>query len=303
MIILCLVFILLIFTLIIIINRTREKFTPELKTNIGNQLCFYFSDLGKCIYNQKDFEYTSNLKKSFFFKDLPHTIKYTPELFNIHQQIKGLPKRVTQGGHGNWEIIDNDMLLFWKSMKPLIHKILDTALTKNSLRTTIDAPVIHFRCADTPFNKHPNYKFQYYRFFKDALTLIEKKNNKKYNKVYICYNNTWISTKENQNSCNIYFENLVKYIKSLGYEVFHSNKDVMTDFATMFYAPAVISTSSSLSFFAGYFGAKTFISSGFYSSKNTCTLCDDWLFKGYDLEHTLVQDYHDTNTVIDILKK
>ena len=52
-------------------------------------------------------------------------------------------------------------------MKDLIHKILDETLIKSNLKKQIDYPVIHFRCADTPFARHSKYHFQKYIMIKE----------------------------------------------------------------------------------------------------------------------------------------
>jgi hypothetical protein len=51
-------------------------------------------------------------------------------------------------------------------MKPLINKILDETFQKCGLKKDVYNPIIHFRCADTPFIKGNGYHLQYYSFFK-----------------------------------------------------------------------------------------------------------------------------------------
>jgi hypothetical protein len=103
--------------------------------------------------------------------------------------------------------------------------------------------------------------------------------------------------------CDTYSKSFIQYLESLGYEVVVKCQSVSEDFATMFYAPALISTCSSLSFMAGYFSDGVFISSMFDERKNRhCDNCDDWFLKGYSLKHAEVEDYADTDNVISMLR-
>jgi 7-cyano-7-deazaguanine synthase in queuosine biosynthesis len=105
-------------------------------------------------------------------------------------------------------------------------------------------------------------------------------------------------------------KSLVNYLESLGYEVIEKCQSVNEDFATIFYAPGIISTISSFSFMAGYFSDGVFISSMYnetgsmYNKKEDvhCNECGDWYLKGYSLKHSQVDDYHETEKVIDFLK-
>jgi hypothetical protein len=93
-------------------------------------------------------------------------------------------------------------------------------------------------------------------------------------------------------------------LESLGYEIVVKCQSVDQDFATLFYAPGVISTSSSFSFMAGYFSDGVFVSSMYDERKHReCNDCGDWLKTGYTLKHADVVDYHDTSNVISILSK
>jgi hypothetical protein len=206
--------------------------------------------------------------------------------------------------HSAWNIFTKERETFWNIMKPTVHRLLKKALEKKGLTQTIDAPVIHYRCSDMPFGKLEYYHFQKYSFFKNALDTIQQKTGKKYKKVYISFCGSHLSSQENQKSCDAYLTSLQQYLESLGYEVIVKCNSVNDDFATMFYAPALISTSSSFSFMAGYFSDGVFIGS-MYDEKmdRQCDDCDDWLKTGYTLKHSMVADYHDTNTVISMLKK
>lgn len=275
--------------------------------HMGNYVCRYFYNLGKCIYEKKNFEFEI-IDNINFVKNLPKKIVYQEEFENIRNEM-------TQGGidndwfihvqpndYGSFEIKEPKTEKFWLAIKPLAHKIMDEALIKSDLRKTVDGPVIHFRCADVPFSRHPGYLFQKYSFFRDALNEIENRI-KKFDKVAISYCNTHRSTTSERESCDVYSKSISDYVESLGYKVDIKCNEYVDDFANMFYAPAVISTGSSFSFMAGFFGKGIFISGGhqFYESPEQNSYLKgigNWLYKGYNLAHSSVTDYMDTTAVI-----
>ena len=292
--------------LIIQFRQNLENF-ENVGLDIGNAMCSYFYKLGLSILKKEDFNnnnhYGSEYSNHFFFKSLPQFIKY--EYDDIYDDLTS--KDITIDNFGNiwdlsvWEIINNQRYEFWNCMKPLIHKILDDTFKKCDLVKKVDNPIIHFRCADTPFSKHEGYNFQYYSFFKDSLKKISTKLNKKYDKVNIMSCSFHHSGKTEQDSCGVYAKSLQDYLKEIGYDsdiICNSNID---DFATIFYAPAVISTYSSFSFMSGFFGKGTFISTEFLEGKK-CDKCGDFTEYGYNLMHNQVDDYNNTDVVINLLK-
>jgi hypothetical protein len=309
-IIIILIFIIIIFLIYTSYIKSKEHFNKNnnVSLNIGNVLSAYFYDLGKAIINQEDFKYQQY--DEIFFKNLPTEIKIN-ELNDIYNCF--IKNNITAQffkdyyGDGIWECINKNKENYNKCMKPIINKILNEAFIKSNLVKDTKDVVIHFRCADTPFVRHFAYHFQKYKYFKDALDKIKQTTNifNNTNKIIILYNNTHLSNENNMKACDIYVNELKKYIINLGYNVNIESYSNIDDFAIMFYAPAVISTHSSFSFMSGFFGMGKFISAGHFYENETiekCDECDNWLYKGYDLMHKDVVDYYDTNTVINQLK-
>ena len=299
----------LIFIYLNIQFRKNLNHFENINLDIGNAMCSYFYNLGLSILKKEDYisnnNYYGNVYNDhFFFKSLPQFIKY--EYDDIYECLTS--KNITIDNFGNqwdvstWELINNERYEFWNCMKPLIHKILDDTFKQCELVKNLNNPIIHFRCADTPFSKHEGYNFQYYQFFKSSLEKISTKLNKKYDKVDIMSCSFHHSGKTEQNSCSIYAKSLQDYLKKIGYQsdvICNSNID---DFATLFYSPAVISTYSSFSFMSGFFGKGMFISTEFVEGKK-CDKCVDFTEYGYNLLHHQVDDYNKTNEVIALLKQ
>lgn len=113
------------------------------------------------------------------------------------------------------------------------------------------------------------------------------------------------SDDNNKHACETYTNSLSDYLKSINYEPFIECNKNIEDFATLFYAPAVISIGSSFSFMSGFFGKGKFYSGGHIDEndkKSNCTLCNKWLITDYDVKHSSINDYYDTKKVISILQ-
>jgi hypothetical protein len=272
---------------------------------LGNVLCSYFHKLGISILEKKEFKYDENKYKSIpFFEKLPTTLPYSYD--NIYNELTAYGitrdnvRELVSNGNESWVIKNNSVYHFWKCLKPLVHFIMDDAFNASDLVKTVLYPVIHFRCADTPFIKHPVYKLQKYIFFKEALEKIKSQGIMDGNTIYLMNCSTHYSSEQQQKACKEYTNSLNEYLTSIGYTcevICNSNID---DLATLFYAPAVISTSSSYSFMPGFFGKGLFLSTEHDDDK--CHLCDSWMLPGYNLQHTEVNDYLDYEKVITQLK-
>ena len=284
-----------------------EKFN-NINVNIGNYLVLYFYQMGKTFLSGNDFYYVK--KNVEFIKNLPSyvplNIKIYEELienkFTVAELVAEEKEIITVA---MWTIINKRREKFWLIMKPLINEILEFALTSSNLKKKVEYPVIHFRCSDTPFIKNGYYFFQKYKFFTDALSEIKKKNEIDYKKVILLSCNFHKSNDKNSDSCNIYAESLKEYLEKNGYETIVQCETNIEDFATIFYAPAIISTCSSFSFIAGFFSNGIFISEGHYNcnddNSKKCIDCGDWLKYGYSVPHKDIKDYYDTYNVIEIL--
>jgi hypothetical protein len=301
-------------------NKSESFDNIDIDIDIGNNLSTYFHDFGEALLNKEDFILYKQYHSIPFFRHLPKVLKF--------DTYKDLYEKMINGRNGKdkldktfinkytcsmclWEVHNTKIEFFWLCMKPYVYKIINDALIKDNLKRKIDyATVIHFRCADAPINRHMSYHFQRYLFFKEAIDNINRTTNV-YNenkKILIMYNNIHRSNDDNKKACNIYAEELKKYIENLGYNVdIHSDSNI-TDFATLFYAPSVISTGSSFSFMSSFFGGNKFISAGHYTEINLetkCKECDDkdWLIKEYDVNHKDIKDYYDTTQVINLLQQ
>jgi hypothetical protein len=315
------------------INYLKNIYKTNINIDIGNYLSSYFYYLGLSILQKKNFVFKTKDVK--FIQNLPSFINYKNNNIYNHDTIynelhkKGISLNVFiekfTYPEELWFIKNNLIYNFWLCMKDIVHKIIDNSLIKSNLKKKVEYPVIHFRCSDTPFVRHPQYHFQKYTFYKEALNKINLETNKNYNKVLLISCSFHKSDKYIKESCDIYTKSLADYLKSIDYDSIIQCHTNIEDFATLFYAPAVISIGSSFSFMSGFFGKGVFISGGhleenmdYYYDYDTdiikkeehCTICDKWLINKYDIKHRLIDknnskkviDYYDTEKVIKILE-
>lgn len=278
---------------------TVVSLTLNNKVDMGNFLSTYYRSLVLSILERRDFTYIIPNKP--FINKLPSNIPFRQDLFMELNQL-GITatkfKKTYPSGIEFWFVKDKLQQDIGYVMKPLLHSLLDTALNSENLHGS-SQPVIHFRCADTPFIRNRHYHFQKYSFFKDAL-----ENNRANKSITLLSCSTHKADQQKQESCKSYTDYLQEYLQSIGYSVIVQCKTPEQDFATMFYSPLVISTGSSFSFMSGFFGSGQFISTLHENDTKKitgCTDCDTWMYKGYNILHSSVNDYHNTDQVKQLL--
>jgi hypothetical protein len=301
------------------------------KLDLGNILCSYYHRLLLSILKQEDFKLNLydiiefqlkwrniqeiptdilSYENGEFIKQLPLNISFEttkPLYFKLKKSGITL-ERLQQPHYGDeftWRINDSLDEQMHTIMKPFMHKILDDALVQSDNVKTVGMPVIHFRCADTPFVRNPDYALQKHCFFQKALDDIQIKLQQEFKEVIILSYINHRADENQANACTKYVSFLKKYLEDLQYHVDIQSESSLEDFAAIFYAPASISTSSSFSFMAGFFGKGIFISTtnGFFDgNQERCLDCGSWVYKGYNLKHTDVEDYLDTDEVLKMLQ-
>jgi hypothetical protein len=261
----------------------------------GNIIVLYFYNYALSISRKKDF--INNINNHEFIKYFPTNIPFNEILYN-----KFIENNIT-----THKLYNLNPLLFWycdkdwvynllKILRSTIHNILNEVLQKKNLNKNVKYPIIHFRCADVPFIKHPNYYLQKYSFFKKALEKYNFDNNKTVIIMYYPYHS---SEKDNVIAANKYLNNLIKYISNLGYNCITQTKTPLEDFSDLFNAPFVISTGGSFSFMSGFFGKGKFISTEHRDEDitNKLTINNDTFLRNYNIPHKVIKSYYDVDDV------
>ena len=287
-----------IFLLVCLILYPLAEGYSNISENIGNHLAAYFYNYTLSILEKRDFEYSKT--ESDFLKYLPTHISFNSAIADQFEKKNiTLEKLRAILNVGLWECNSDVNMDLFHILKPTIHAILDKAFIQSGLNRRPISTVIHFRCADTPFVKQPNYYLQRYSFFKKALEKIDPSDKT----VTLMNCSTHLSKKEEQDACALYVTHLSDYLKSIGYDVKLRCNTNVEDFADLFYAKAVISTGGSYSFMSGFFGNGQFISTEHMIDGNTCTTkeCDDIFIRGHNIFHPEVDSYYEVDKVHPLL--
>lgn len=292
-------FLVIIIILVLIVLGLSIPYWRENNGDIGNYLSVYCVYIASAFLQKRDFKFTYIDKP--FLQHLPLYIKFNQDIYDkLRKEGFTYIELNLSLKESLWQVKNNRIEKFWLIMKPLMKEIIDNALKKSGLYKKVQYPVIHFRCSDIPFIRHNQYKLQKYTFYRDSLEEIKRKSGVNYDTIILLTNNVHRSNINNKEACDIYLNGIKNYIESIGYKVIIQSKSKEEDFATLFYAPAVISPGSSFSFISGFFNDGIFISEGHHS---LCTKCGKWLVSGYGIDHKKIKNYYDTSNVLSILNE
>lgn len=286
------IIIIIFFLFFILYQQSVYKESYEnVSINIGNVLADYYYKYFISILKKEDFIYEN---KEQFINLFPKFLLFNEEIFNnLNENNIKYENYKNHESVAFWISNKKELQLIHNIMKPYINKIFNDTFIKNNLQKEVNYPVIHFRCADTPFSLHRQYYFQKYTFFKTALNNLSN-----FDKIIILSCNTHYSNDKNKISCNKYVDLLKQAL--IDYNPIIECGTNVDDFISMFYAPAVISTQSSYSFMSGFFGNGIYIQPNFMESNKECDECES-MYKGYNIPHSIVNDYHNIDQVYSIL--
>ena len=272
----------------------------NVNTDIGNVLSAYYCKLIISILKKEDFIYSNDNE---FISSFPKYIKWNEELYNeLNMNNISLSDIEEIPDISFWTVTDVKYEKIHNIMKPTIHKIFDDTFTNLNLNKMVNYPIIHFRCADTPFIKHYHYYFQKYSYFEKAIKDIESKIGE-FTNITILVNFNHRSSYKNKETCSKYLNKLQEIINQFDkkYNINIESNSNVDDFVSMFYAPAVISTISSFSFMSGFFGSGIYIQPNMSIDNNEVCLDCVNPYKGYNIPHNKVNDYHNVDDVYKLL--
>lgn len=270
----------------------------NISVDIGNNLSHYYYKYFISILKKEDFNYINeslfgnnkeSKNKNHFIDSFPKKIEFDPEIYELLKKNNieyEKYKDVMSVGFWTTESKEKEKIHF--IMKPFMNKIFDETYRKLKLNKTNPYPIIHFRCADTPFIKSGFYYLQKYEYFKRILSQYS------YNNVTILSCTEHLSSEQNKKTCQGYVNLLKNELKDFN-PVIKCGTNV-DDFVSMFYAPLVISTQSSFSFMSGYFGNAIYIEPNTMINNKECSDCESQ-YKGYNVPHSEVEDYHNIEEV------
>lgn len=278
--------------------------------NIGNKLQEYygnmynkFSQEDGTAYHYLPLTFGTGLSESVLTY-LPQKTKRPPGFINSqkdHEALKNI------GGH-LWEL--SDVGDFWLTMAPIMQRQLDAILLPLFPLCSLNRIVIHFRCSDEPFQRHPSYCFAKYSFWKES---IEKflgmvaTSGSPNPSIKILWAFGHRSNTHNKRAATIYKDSLIEFLKkSFPFlAVSMDSGSALQDFQEMRCARFLVAPPSSYSFLAAVSGHQDmaiimrspFTKSAPLLPKHIISVDNS------SVSHDLVKDYEDTATVISLLNK
>ena len=200
----------------------------------------------------------------------------------------------------SWENATGD---YWVQVAPILQTMVSGVPCICSA-TPDPTIIIHFRCADVPFNRHNSYEFAKYRFYTDIIQAELAAGTAQ--RVVIIYNNQHLSNPTFRQWGNAYVEALrVHIVEVCQTEVCVESGTILEDFQRFRCAQVLISGASSMSFMAAmvnHHKAHIMESAPRYLNALSTTYPEHVTEHPRDvLSHELVADYGDINTVCSLL--
>jgi len=228
-----------------------------------------------------------------------------PELKSFYNSLVWSPNRELSSykskHDSTWNQINNDgskkdnYLKYWQTIRSSMHRVYQQKISK----IAVEYPVLHFRCSDSPFNKHINYHMPKASRVKWMAQQIRARG---YSKAILISCNQHRSM--DQNSCAVYIDFYTKILADAGIELEKQCNSIYQDFAMMVHSPLLVSMSaSSFSFMAGVAkNPQDYISCNMGLEKDGKYIrqtAADWILDTQEpLLHKDVADYNNTADVI-----
>lgn len=278
------------------IKQKQKDFVP-----LGNVLAryFYFINTATVVDNEVferfviDTRNVTDTKLQSFYNKFDWSLQANP----IAYQTSGESSWNQLNPNGSHKV---NYLNYWQSIRPMVKKLYETNVEAKSVRY----PVVHFRCSDSPFNKHNQYHMTK---SSSVLWMAEQIKSRGYDEIILLSCNSHRSL--DYDSCASYIQYYSDLFVESGLKVNQQCESIYEDFFTMVYSPLLVSlNASSFSFMAGvakdpenYISCNMGIEiDGIYYVQNEA----DWILDpNPPLLHKDVRDYHDTIDVISRLEK
>jgi hypothetical protein len=224
----------------------KKKFIKKYNSNLGNILSDYF-------YNKYANNKIINISISDNnVKDLYNAIVMNDKYINYTSNYNFAYGDKDKYDSNKWHSLGREGFMnFWKEIRPIVKNVYD--VTAPDIYKNVKYPVIHFRCSDSPFNRHNDYHIPKLSTIKWISTILKQRN---INKVIFlsCSGHRTIHEcdKPNKIICNKLSYFYMDLFEDYGIKCIPHCGPIIDDFFMMIYSPLLISlNSSSFSFIAG----------------------------------------------------
>lgn len=299
------ILILLAMTLIYIFWPNKDAIVqhhiiPTPPTPMGNKLVsyFYYINTHTNEYLIEEHKNDMRILKNSALSEFYSKLQWQPQdnVINFKSEPRAAWQQLNQDGTHK-----ENFLEFWQTVRLQSRKLYHSNITYNS----IEVPVVHFRCSDSPFNKHNRYHMTKASTVQWMAEQIRKRG---FTELIILNCNDHGSL--DQNSCAKYVNFYTQIFNESGISVSEQCNSVIQDFAMMVYTPLLVTlNASSLSFMAGISkDPQDYISCNMGLEKTdgeyVLQTQADWILSNdKPILHKDVADYNDTEDVIKRLLK
>jgi len=226
--------------------------------NVGNLLLLYFQSMANALQRQQDFQVRwvakPHLKLSSLIRQLPTQLPYSRLASSTLMKLKMRAATTKPGQFADavthWEAKSSMLQL----MQPYIRQHLGDSLSALGYdRCPFEGTdvVIHFRCSDSPFNRHPLYTLLRYEYYTTILRFLQRRYFQRDKmKVVVLSCGAHGGNPQWRRACAAYSEDLERHLLSEahdGLQVDIRCGSIESDLAAMMYAPVLISAGSSMS--------------------------------------------------------
>jgi hypothetical protein len=278
--------------------------------NVGNKLQEYYGNMYNK-FSQEDGNAYHYLPLAFGKGPSESVLTYLPQKTrrppgfkdsqNYHEAMKNI------GGH-LWEL--SDVGDFWLSMAPTMQRQLDAILLPLFPGCSFNRIVLHFRCSDEPFQRHPSYCFAKYSFWKESIERIlgvVGANGSPNPSVKILWAFGHRSNAHNKRAASIYKDSLLGFLeKTFPFlAVSIDSGSVLQDFQEMRCARYLVAPPSSFSLLAAVSGHQdmAIIMRSPFTERAPLLPKHIISVENCSVSHDLIKDYEDTASVISLLNK
>src|SRR5437868_6359740 len=238
----------------------QGRFVIYHSNNLGNLLLYYFAGLAKAWQRGEQFvwQWFNRTGKPMhpLLAQLPSSLPLNPEM---QTKLRGIPINMA------YVVTEWERPTGWLYvMQAPIREIMLESLAKlgHTIQNQDSNPiVIHFRCSDIPYNRHPSYMWQKYSWYHQILDTIKfheevwvydtfsgpPEPKPKVRHIILLSCSTHLSCSRNQQACSDYTADFKAYLEELGYTVEVRCGSINEDLATMLQASTFIGAISSLS--------------------------------------------------------
>ena len=187
----------------------RQTRTIHIDMLVGNYLSHYFQELAEAIRSG-----AARFKRPRRTEGMRFYERCLPPALTLRPWPVSLP-RVRPEGRWDWFVFDNQTALFWDSMRPLVRHVLDGSFERCGLRATVRAPVLHFRCASAPLNRHSQYHFQRYSYYRAVARRYRKRYREPLRQLHLltCVADD-VQTAQQSKLCKAYLDDLLTFLRS-----------------------------------------------------------------------------------------